>query len=272
MSTPTPTIVPAFLSVGEIVGLSFRLYRHYFSTYSRLLKRHKGQAASLFARLVFCELQGQQEPIEAALKQSVARKKLYSLAYQQVYWKLAIKALIIGVPVFVVGSILLLILSELATLLLGYSLAPFLEQAYPIGFPLGGVGLAVASQRFYLVEPIAFLEHDLQSAESILDRATSLAKHSSKRIFATHLLAMLTIWPLSIPYFALTSLFLFLMAADQDTAIKTLVYDVASWIGFFLVSMLWVRIVGPLHSILKIVLYRDVCSRQEGSDLSLVNC
>lgn len=271
MSNPATPMIPTFLSVGEIVSLSFRLYRHYFSTYTNLLKQHKGKTAGLFTRLVFCELRGKQEPVEVALEQSETRTKLYNLTYQQMVRKLTIQALLVGVPVLVVGGIFLLILSELLVLWLGYDLKPLLEQAYPVFFVLGGFGLAAASNRFYLVVPAVFLELDLQNVDSVLNRTASLTKRSSRRVFATILLAMLTIWPLSVPYFACTSLFLFLLAADQATALSTLLYDIISVVGFFLINILWGRVVAPLHLILKTVLYCDLRAREEGIDLKLAS-
>lgn len=268
-STVGTPLIPAFLRVGEIVSLSFRLYRHYLATYARLAKQHKGKASCLFIRLIFCELQGKSETVETLLEQDVSRTKLYELTYWQIWKKLIKQSFVVAIPVLSVGAILLLIVSELLKLWFGYSqdLEPLLEFVYPLGVIVGVFGSFIASCRFYLATPIIFLELDLNNAEAVLNRVASLTRRSARRIFATSLLAMLTIWPLSVPYFSCLTLWLFLMATDQDT----ILYKVVSWIVVLLLGSLWGRLVTPLHLILKTVLYYDLRSRQEGIDLQLVS-
>lgn len=271
VSTPAKPLIPKLLSSDEIVSLSFRLYRHYLPTYTRLLKNEKckGKASSVLTRLLFCDLQGnQQETTEVALEHVMSRISLWKTVTQKLARETFVHTFVVVFLVSSLGGLFALLFYALLEFVIGSDLDSFLDRSFSLYFMVVyTLGSSIASSRFYLLNPVMLLELDLEKADAVMLRVRQLMVGSNRRVFLTVWLAMMAIWPLWLPLFGCLALALILMSMEQIPVI----YKIIAWGLAVLVGIPVGRVTAPLHCILKTVLYYDLCSRREGIDLQLVS-
>lgn len=271
VSTPAKPLIPKLLSSDEIVSLSFRLYRHYLPTYTRLLKNEKckGKASSVLTRLLFCDLQGnQQETTEVALEHVMSRISLWKTITQKLARETFVHTFVVVFLVSSLGGLFALLFYALLEFVIGSDLDSFLDRSFSLYFMVVyTLGSSIASSRFYLLNPVMLLELDLEKADAVMLRVRQLMVGSNRRVFLTVWLAMMAIWPLWLPLFGCLALALILMSMEQIPVI----YKIIAWGLAVLVGIPVGRVTAPLHCILKTVLYYDLRSRREGIDLQLVS-
>lgn len=266
MPTPATSLIPNFLTASQVVSLGYRLYRHYARTYFALLKtkRYRKNAAGLFIRWLFAELQRQPETPEIGIEAIQSRSPLCKLVAQRLTR----------------GYILRLYLTlAVALLILIFIIQPLLEPVvgtrfWPVTVSMLGVLIVLLSTlsaslwmgvRLYLAGPVIFLECNLQTPEAVLSRVSDLQRCSGQRVWAIVLLVMITVWPLLLPCYSCLFLSVYVLYRGA------LLYAGICLCVSLCLSILSAFLVTPLHLILQTVLYHDLKCRREGMDLQLAS-
>jgi len=273
------------LSIGNVVNVSFHLYRAHLKLYSKLaLTAHlwlfvpiygwaKFYAISaLISRLAFNELSCQQESI-SAVRNPINRQM----------WNFLVTAILV-IIISLLGMFMLLIffslvgrlLIALLTSILGYSPVTSSGELFKDWLYTGIVmpfAIAVCLSplwfysRFFIIDLILLREGKISSLRAI-DQSWELTKGFRNRLIGIIILSFLVTFPmLIIVWEGLNRVLSFI----SYNILRHYITNHSVRVTLLIITLTLVTgvIIMPFWQTIKAVAYYDICSRREGLDLKL---